>query len=108
MGDAPKEYGPAKTLYKRWSDDGDFARIMVGLAAAGANPNTVMIDATFLKAQRTACSLHAKTGRGRRIALGNGGLNRKLHAITDAESRPVGFHMLAGQVSDHTGGGAAG
>ena len=34
--DAPKEYGPAKTLYnrwKRWSDNGVFARIMVGLAA---------------------------------------------------------------------------
>jgi len=32
--DAPKEYGPAKTLYnrwKRWSDNGVFARIMVGL-----------------------------------------------------------------------------
>jgi transposase len=34
--DAPKEYGPAKTLYnrwKRWSDNGVFARIMTGLAA---------------------------------------------------------------------------
>lgn len=32
--DAPKEYGPAKTLYnrwKRWSDNGVFARIMMGL-----------------------------------------------------------------------------
>jgi hypothetical protein len=34
--DAPKEYGPPKTLYnrwKRWSDMGVFARIMTGLAA---------------------------------------------------------------------------
>ncbi len=34
--DAPKEYGPPKTLYnrwKRWSDIGVFARIMTGLAA---------------------------------------------------------------------------
>ncbi len=34
--DAPKAYGPAKTLYnrwKRWSDNGGFARIMIGLAA---------------------------------------------------------------------------
>ena len=33
--DAPKEYGPHKTLYnrwKRWSDMGVFARIMAGLA----------------------------------------------------------------------------
>ena len=34
--DAPREYGPHKTLYnrwKRWSDRGVFARIMTGLAA---------------------------------------------------------------------------
>ena len=34
--DAPREYGPPKTLYnrwKRWSDKGVFARIMDGLAA---------------------------------------------------------------------------
>ena len=64
--DAPKEYGPAKTLYnrwRRWSDNGVFARIMVGLAAEGADPKTIMIDATYLKAHRTACSLRAKKGR---------------------------------------------
>lgn len=63
--DAPKEYGPAKTLYnrwKRWSDNGVFARIMVGLAAEGTDPKTIMIDATYLKAHRTACSLCAKKG----------------------------------------------
>ena len=35
--DAPREYGPPKTLYnrwKRWSDMGVFARIMEGLARA--------------------------------------------------------------------------
>lgn len=34
--DAPREYGPHKTLYnrwKRWSDKGIFARLMAGLAA---------------------------------------------------------------------------
>ena len=38
--DAPKEYGPHKTLYnrwKRWSDMGVFARIMAGLAAEGTD-----------------------------------------------------------------------
>ena len=63
--DAPREYGPAKTLYnrwKRWSDNGVFARIMVGLAAKDTDPKTIMIDATYLKAHRTACSLRAKRG----------------------------------------------
>jgi transposase len=61
--DAPKEYGPAKTLYnrwKRWSDKGVFARIMVGLADEKAEQETIMIDATYLKAHRTATSLRIK------------------------------------------------
>ena len=62
---APKEYGPAKTLYnrwKRWGDMGVFARIMDGLASEAATPKTVMIDATYLKAHRTASSLGLKKG----------------------------------------------
>lgn len=61
--DAPEEYGPPKTLYnrwKRWSERGAFVRMMEGLAAAGAEPKTVMIDATYLKAHRTASSLRVK------------------------------------------------
>ena len=66
--DAPKEYGPHKTLYnrwKRWGDMGVFARIMEGLAAEAAERKTVMIDATYLKAHRTASSLRAKKGARR-------------------------------------------
>lgn len=62
--DAPKEYGPAKTLYnrwKRWSDNGVFARIMVGLASERAEHKTIMIDATYLKAHRTASSLRVSS-----------------------------------------------
>jgi len=63
--DAPAEYGPHKTLYnrwKRWSDKGVFARIMVGLAAGHGEEKTVMIVATCLKAHRTATSMAAKKG----------------------------------------------
>ncbi len=63
--DAPKDYGPAKTLYnrwKRWGEAGVFVRMMEGLAAGGADPRTVMIDATYLKAHRTASSLAVKKG----------------------------------------------
>jgi transposase len=48
--DAPKDYGPHKTLYnrwKRWGERGVFLR---------------MIDATYLKAHRTASSLRVKKG----------------------------------------------
>jgi transposase len=66
--DAPREYGPPKTLYNRWvrwSRMGVFARIMAGLAAENAGEaerKTVMIDATYLKAHRTASSLRVKKG----------------------------------------------
>ena len=63
--DAPKEYGPHKTLYnrwKRWSDKGILAQMLVGLAADHGEEQTVMIDATYLKAHRTASSLRAKKG----------------------------------------------
>ena len=67
---APREYGPPKTLYnrwKRWGDMGVFARMMEGLASEGGEEKVVMIDATYLKAHRTASSLRAKKG-GRRPA----------------------------------------
>ena len=57
--DAPMEYGPHKTLYnrwKRWSDKGIFAQMMLG------EEKTVMIDATYLKAHRTATSMGVKKG----------------------------------------------
>jgi hypothetical protein len=41
---------------------GVFARIMEGLAAAGAERKTVVIDATYLKAHRTAAILSVKKG----------------------------------------------
>ena len=63
--DAPKEHGPHKTLYnrwKRWSDKGILARMMVGMAADHREDKTIMIDATYPKAHRTASSLRLKKG----------------------------------------------
>jgi transposase len=108
--DAPSDYGPHKTLYnrwKRWGEMGVFLRMMEGLAAADADPKTVMIDATYLKAHRTASSLRVKKGGlGRLIGRTKGGMNTKLHAVTDANGRPLSFFMTAGQVSDYTGAAA--
>ena len=61
--DAPKRYGPHKTLYNRfirWSRLGVFDRIFASLAAEGPRPERIMIDATHLKAHRTADSLLKK------------------------------------------------
>lgn len=61
--DAPKAYGPHKTLYNRfvrWSLLGVFDRIFTALSRAGAKTDRIMIDATHLKAHRTAASLAQK------------------------------------------------
>jgi putative transposase len=61
--DAPEGYGPHKTIYNRfirWSRLGVFNRILVELAARGKDSDRLMIDATHLKAHRTAASLLKK------------------------------------------------
>ena len=61
--DAPhRDYGPHKTIYNRfvrWSRLGVFNKIFAELAAKG-KPERIMIDATHLKAHRTAASLLKK------------------------------------------------
>ena len=59
--DAPVAYGPHKTIYNRfirWSRLGVFNRIFTELAKDG--DGVLMIDATHLKAHRTAASLLKK------------------------------------------------
>ncbi len=58
--DAPAAYGPHKTIYNRfirWSKMGVFNRIFAELASQAGEPDAIMIDATHLKAHRTAASL---------------------------------------------------
>jgi transposase len=65
--DAPREYGPPKTLcnrWKQWGDMGVFARVMEGLASEGGNQKTIIIGATGLKAHRGALpAAGRRTGR---------------------------------------------
>jgi transposase len=81
--------------------------MMEGLASDGGEERVVMIDATYLIAHRTASSLERKGGaddqRGRLIGRTKGGLNTRLHAVTDANGRPLRFFIAAGQVSDYSG-----
>jgi transposase len=61
--DAPPGYGPHKTIYNRfvrWSCLGVFNKIFTELARQAGKPSRLMIDATHLKAHRTAASLLKK------------------------------------------------
>ena len=61
--DAPADYGPPRTIYNRflhWSRLGVFSTIFAELAGKGPRLERLMIDATHLKAHRTAASLLEK------------------------------------------------
>ncbi|GEM16297.1 IS5 family transposase [Gluconobacter oxydans] len=108
--DTPREYGPHKTLHncwkKHWGAMGMFARMMDSLAAGKAESQTLLTDAKYLISQGAPHGFEpaAKKGDpGRLIGRTKGGMNTKLHAITDQNGRPLSFFMTAGQISDYTG-----
>ncbi|MEJ8476997.1 IS5 family transposase [Roseibium algae] len=104
--DTPSDYGPHKTIYKRfirWSRLGVFNRILAELAGMAGTPDQVMIDATHLKAHHTAASLLKKGCSPRRIGRTKGGLNSKLHAVCDGAGRPLVLLLSEGQMSDFKG-----
>ena len=69
--DAPPVYGPPKTLYNRfvrWARKGVWERVFMELAAAGGPPETLMLDATHVKAHRSAAG-----GKGGHSSRQSGG-----------------------------------
>ena len=61
--DVPRDHRPHKTIYNRfvrWSLLGVFNKIFAELARKAGKPRRLMIDATHLKAHRTAASLLKK------------------------------------------------
>ena len=88
--DAPKEYGPSKTLYnrwKRWSDKGVFARMMEGLASEAVVPKTVMIDVSrHAPLVRAACASISRQPHGDQPAVEKGGQATK-EAVSDCRTK---------------------
>jgi transposase len=102
--DAPRAYGPHKTIYNRfvrWSL-GVFNEIFTELARKAGKLRRLMIDTTHLKTHRTAASL-LKGPVPRRIGRTKGGLNSKLHAVRDGQGRPLIMLLSEGQMSDYKG-----
>ena len=66
--DCPREYGPAKTIYNRfvrWAERGVWERLFRALARRGRATAVQMIDATHVKAHRSASG--AKRGSAARL-----------------------------------------
>jgi transposase len=65
--DVPPEYGPAKTVYNRytrWARRGVWQRIFAKVAAAGSVPDELALDSSLVRAHRSASG--GKGGSGPR------------------------------------------
>lgn len=109
--DVPKEYGrsaqdPLQSLEAMERD----GRLRPDLRGAGVGRSRA--NAHHDQRDRPEGAPHSvepsgeKRGRGRLIGRTRGGMNTRLHAVTDTRGRPIKFFMSAGQVSDYTGAAA--
>jgi transposase len=100
--DAPPEYGPRKTLYNRyvrWAAKRRLDRF-VPRACAGRRAARASLDRQL---RRESASLGFGRKRGEKnqaIGRSRGGRTTKIHALTDAECRPLSFTLTGGQVAD--------
>ncbi|MGA9673545.1 MAG: IS5 family transposase [Terracidiphilus sp.] len=101
--DAPREYGPKKTLYNRfvrWAERGIWKDIFAALAARDGVPDRLIIDSTIVKAHRSAGG--GKGGpRLHAIGRSKGGRTTKIHVVSDGMGRPCVMLLTPGNTNDH-------
>ncbi|WP_156394266.1 IS5 family transposase [Methylobacterium sp. Leaf94] len=102
--DTPSAYGPHTTIYNRynrWSQRGVWQRLFAKIAATGPVPDELMLDASHVKAHRSASG-----GKGgpwsQAIGRSRGGFTSKIHCLADGRGRPVAFTLTPGSVADIT------
>ena len=104
--DMPARYGKYKTdynMFRRYSLNGFWERILEVLVSRKAERRVSMIDASFAGAHRTSASLAVGVGSERAIGKSRGGWTTKIQTYADAMGRPVAFHLTGGNVSDYVG-----
>lgn len=98
----PKKYGNWRTVYsrfRRWCRNGILRKIFDHFSSKLRKRCIAMIDSTYVKAHRTACSL-AGDGKARLLGRSRGGITTKIHLLCNAEGRPMDFELSGGEVSD--------
>ena len=100
--DCPPGSGPYTTVYSRfnrWSHQGIWLAIFRGADGHCGGWRTVAIDATHIKAHRSAAG--AKRGAfAQAVGTSRGGRTSKLHGLTDAEGLPRLLLISAVDIND--------
>jgi transposase len=87
---------------RRSSRKGVWVGLFQALAQADGPPDQVLLDSSAVKAHRSAAG--GKGGKNQAIGRSRGGRSTKIHALTDAQCRPLAFMLTGGQVADCTSG----
>jgi len=96
------EYGPKKTLhnlYVRWPAQGVWMDLFHALAQEGGPSVGVLIDSSAVTAHRSA-SGGKRVEKNQAIGRSHGGRTTNIHALTDANRRPIAFTFTDGNVAD--------
>ncbi|QZO01166.1 IS5 family transposase [Chenggangzhangella methanolivorans] len=100
--DVPERYGPRTTLYNRfsrWRAAGVWDRLLAAVSEA-YDGDIVMIDSSCVRVHQHGAA--GKKGGSGDPCMGRsrGGLTTKIHALVDAEGRPIRIELTAGQAGD--------
>ncbi|ADU15350.1 hypothetical protein Astex_3736 (plasmid) [Asticcacaulis excentricus CB 48] len=100
--DVPERYGPSTTCYNRfvrWRKAGVWDRIFADISKA-FDGDIIMIDSSCVRVHQHGAT--AKKGGLDDGCMGRsrGGLTTKIHAVVDAECRPIALELTAGQAHD--------
>ncbi|MGK9204234.1 IS5 family transposase [Sinorhizobium meliloti] len=100
----PERYGPPTTCYNRfvrWRKAGVWDRLLEAVSEA-YDGDIVMIDSTCVRVHQHAATGKKGDGDDGGMGRSRGGLTSKIHALVDAEGRPVNLRLTGGQIADCT------
>ena len=102
----PERYGPRTTLYNRfvrWRVAGVWDRLLAAVSAA-YDGEIVMINSSCVRVHQHGAAVKrggpATAGMAAWDAPKRGGLTTKIHALVDADGRPIRLLLTPGQAGD--------
>ncbi|WP_156807282.1 IS5 family transposase [Brucella ceti] len=97
-----ERYGPPTACYNRfvrWRKAGVWDRLLEAVSKA-YDGDIVMIDSTCVRVHQHAATGKKGDGDDGGMGRSRGGLTSKIHALVDAEGRPVNLRLTGGQIAD--------